>query len=120
MLPIQLIEPDQPAPQGDPCPRHLFMSDVQWPEPIGPVLRQDLPDVPRRDLFLLPPPASTGDVDGLENLEDVRSDDIFGLLVSAVVFFAALNAPPASAPLNLIAAVAGICSLVWFIFRILK
>lgn len=40
-LPIDLVESD--APVGDPWPRHLFMRDVAWPEPLPPVLRADAP-----------------------------------------------------------------------------
>lgn len=51
---------------GDPLPRHLFMRSVEWPEPVGPVLRPDRaapPRVPFRstlsaaDFAALPTPA---------------------------------------------------------------
>lgn len=46
-LPIELVEPDAPAPQGDRVPCHLFMPEVGWPEALPPVLR-----TPRRELYL--------------------------------------------------------------------
>lgn len=46
-LPIDLVEPDAPAPQGDRLPCHLFMPEVEWPEALPPVLR-----TPRRELYL--------------------------------------------------------------------
>lgn len=46
-LPIDLVEPDAPAPQGDRVPCHLFMPEVAWSQPLPPVLR-----TPRRELYL--------------------------------------------------------------------
>ena len=40
-MPIDLVEPEEPAPAGDRVPCHLFMPDVAWPRPLGPVLRSD-------------------------------------------------------------------------------
>lgn len=39
-LPIDVAVPD-PVPVGDPWPYHLCMPSVDWPEPVGPVLRRD-------------------------------------------------------------------------------
>lgn len=38
-LPIDLVEPDEPAPVGDRWPCHVFWAPM--PEPLGPVLRKD-------------------------------------------------------------------------------
>ena len=46
-LPIDLVEPDAPAPKGDRVPCHLFMSEVAWPAVLPPILR-----APRRELYL--------------------------------------------------------------------
>jgi hypothetical protein len=48
-LPIDLVEPDAPALVGDRVPCHLFMPEVAWPDPVGPVLRMRL----RRERWLL-------------------------------------------------------------------
>lgn len=39
-LVIDFADPD-PAPVGDPWPYHLCMPSVEWPAPVGPVLRRD-------------------------------------------------------------------------------
>lgn len=38
-LPIDLVEPDEPAPVGDRWPCHVFWAPL--PDPLGPVLRPD-------------------------------------------------------------------------------
>lgn len=42
-LPVTLIEPHAPAPVGDRWPCHWFSPEVEWPAPVGPVLRRDRP-----------------------------------------------------------------------------
>ena len=46
-LPIDLVEPDAPAPVGDRLPCHLFMPEVAWHAALPPILR-----TPRRELYL--------------------------------------------------------------------
>lgn len=48
-LPIDLAEPDEPAPVGDRRPCHVFWAPL--PEPLGPVLRPD-------SACYVPPPLS--------------------------------------------------------------
>jgi hypothetical protein len=50
---IDLVEPDEPALAGDAVPCHLFMPEVSWPVPVGPVIRVR----PRREHWLVEPPA---------------------------------------------------------------
>lgn len=40
-LAIDFFDPCPPAPVGDPWFFHLCMPGVEWPEPVGPVLRPD-------------------------------------------------------------------------------
>lgn len=40
-LPIDLVEPDAPAPAGDRLPCHLFAEEVDWPTAPEAVLRAD-------------------------------------------------------------------------------
>lgn len=42
-LPIDLVEPDAPAPVGDRLPCHLFAAEVDWPTAAEAVLRADKP-----------------------------------------------------------------------------
>lgn len=37
--PIEMVEPDPPV--GDQHPRHMCMPSVDWPDPVGEVLRPD-------------------------------------------------------------------------------
>jgi hypothetical protein len=41
-LRIDLLEPDAPTHVGDRVPCHLFMPEVAWPAPLGPVIRTGL------------------------------------------------------------------------------
>jgi hypothetical protein len=41
-LPIDLVEPCTDRHEGDRVPCHLFMPDVVWPRPLGPILRSDV------------------------------------------------------------------------------
>lgn len=45
-LPIDLVEPCEPAPRGDRFPAHLFMAALEWPVPPEAVLRADKPAPP--------------------------------------------------------------------------
>lgn len=46
-MPVQLVEPDEPAHVGDRAPCHLFAPEVAWPVPPAAVLRADKPTPPR-------------------------------------------------------------------------
>lgn len=45
-MPIDLVEPDAPAPAGDRLPCHLFADEVEWPTAAEAVLRADKPAPP--------------------------------------------------------------------------
>lgn len=50
-FPIDLVEPCPARIEGDRVPCHLFLPDVAWPAPLGPILRP----IPRRDAWLQRP-----------------------------------------------------------------
>jgi len=67
-LPIDLVEPDAPALVGDRVPCHLFMPEVAWSAPVGPVIRMR----PRREYWLLTRPvAPSTAVDDLSDLDSM-------------------------------------------------
>lgn len=99
-LPIDLVEPCAPAPQGDRVPCHLFMPEVGWPATLGPVLR---PERSRQALWLRAPvdpyrvePAS---LTAICLRHEFRRVARWGLAVLAIGFVVGFCAPPAkSAP----------------------
>jgi hypothetical protein len=66
-LPIDLVEPDAPALVGDRVPCHLFMPEVAWPDPVGPVIRMR----PRREYWLLTRPVAPSTA--FDDLSDLDS-----------------------------------------------
>lgn len=50
--PAALLEPSTACAAGDRVPCHLFMPDVAWPAPLGPVIR---PERARHRVFMQPP-----------------------------------------------------------------
>lgn len=50
--PAALLEPSTACAAGDRVPCHLFLPDVAWPAPLGPVIR---PERARHRVFMQPP-----------------------------------------------------------------
>ena len=50
--PAALLEPSAGCAAGDRVPCHLFLPDVAWPAPLGPVIR---PERARHRVFMQPP-----------------------------------------------------------------
>lgn len=50
--PAALLEPSSGCSAGDRVPCHLFLPDVAWPAPLGPVIR---PERARHRVFMQPP-----------------------------------------------------------------
>ena len=50
--PAALLEPSAGCAAGDRVPCHMFLSDVAWPAPLGPVIR---PERARHRVFMQPP-----------------------------------------------------------------
>jgi hypothetical protein len=78
-LPIDLVEPDEPAPVGDRVPCHVFMPEVPWPAPVGPVIRMR----PRRERWLLACPAAAP----VAHAPDLLEPDGMGRVAALIVGF---------------------------------
>ena len=83
-LPIDLVEPDAPAPVGDRFPCHLFAPEVCWPVPPEAVLRADKPAI------TFPVTAAQAHIDdGLARRRDRGLAPITtGIAVASLVFIA--------------------------------
>lgn len=123
-----LINFSEPEPDGfvagDAVPCHLFMSEVDWIEPLGPVLRQDFPDAPRRDIWLTSPPVKAKPPAAPDNVETEaeRSASILACLVSALAFFALLNVPLKSGFSGFVGLGVGLSAIVFVrsFYRVIK
>ena len=75
-LPIDLVEPCPARVEGDRVPCHLFMPDVAWLAPLGPVLR-----TPRRHTWLQRPVRPWSPI---EPSADTLEPPGFGRVVAAI------------------------------------
>lgn len=69
--PAVLLEPSTACTAGDRVPCHLFLPDVAWPAPLGPVIR---PERARHRVFMQPPVTPWRPVAGTQRPAEPEAD----------------------------------------------